>query len=189
MLLPGSRRSSCRPAPGARRRRPAWSVPGHAARYNGYFIHGVVATKPGDVLYWSGALSQFYMGTKAVSFGAYNRKIFTCPVEQIGFGDWNDGLFSYTHYGLNGWFNGDASGIWRNINRVTQPTIVAVSLDSNLKNTYCLKYPYTTPSQLGFRHSYNVNMVCVDGHAEAQKYGPFMKMGNIYTGRLEKGYK
>ncbi len=164
----------------------------YADDYNGYLITGWLANGSTDILYWYGALSQYYMKTKATSFGSWNRKIFTCPIEQKGFGAYQDGLFAYTHYGLNSWLNGEgeASPIRRKISQITQPSVAASVLDSNLKNTYSLKYIQTTPPQVSFRHSVGrTTMACMDGHAESQRQYDFIKAGNIYTGRLEKGYK
>ena len=141
---------------------------------------GKLQTTASDAMYWHAYLSQYYLGTKSGAISTWNKRVFSCPVEQA-----TD--YKYTHYGLNTWLTGEVETprIGRNINRITQASVAMITMDSGVKTTYSIKWA----SYVGYRHSNKANMVCMDGHTESENQYLFMKGRPVYYGHLQVGYK
>ena len=151
-----------------------------------YIVTGLVRMYSSDATYWHAELSQKYLGASTSPVSNYNPKIFTCPTETIGLGDYNKGLFSYTHYGLNTWLVGmhDTTPVRRTLNAVTKPSVAFFSADKAVRNTYSLQHN-VYPS---FRHDGRTNMVCVDGHVEGDLQVQYNSYAPWY-GRAKFGYR
>lgn len=158
----------------------------YCADYDNYIIQGVVQSYPTDTCYWHAALSQLYFGAKTFPYSNWDKKIFRCASEPVGFGAYNNGLFTYTHYGLNTWLCGQAEStpVRRILDVVTAPSLAFFSCDSGVKNTYSMKYP----SYVGYRHNIKAQMVCVDGHVESESLAKSSSYNASY-GRAIKGFK
>ena len=112
--------------------------------------------------------------------------IFFCPNEATGFGNYSDGLFTYTHYGLNAWVCGDqfAAPAYTNTRPRREHDIVNPSKAVALLDTACKSVPSIAwVSDVAYRHGGSmdtttdnttqkiyagdrVNAGFVDGHAE-----------------------
>ena len=91
---------------------------------------------------------------------------FKCPAERIGFGHYNDGLFYYTHYGINTRVAGNLEFIRKNT-QIRKASIAIMFTDSSRKNAYAINYV----EYLSFRHGSThpvgkANINYLDGHVE-----------------------
>jgi prepilin-type processing-associated H-X9-DG protein len=136
---------------------------GYVQDYDGWICPGQL--RPGR--YWCNEVGELLKK---------NIDYFMCPAEQAGFGAYEDGLFSYTHYGINTVITGEGSGsdtppAIRKINSVRQPSIAIWILDSKTKSTFSLRYR----EYAAFRHGAAspagmANIVYFDGHVSALRY-------------------
>ncbi|OGV52103.1 MAG: hypothetical protein A2017_10715 [Lentisphaerae bacterium GWF2_44_16] len=106
-----------------------------------------------------------------------DRNFFMCPAEKVAFGLYTDGLFTYTHYGLNCEIVGAgvSGGVFYppigKISAITQPSIAIWFVDNGVKNTYAsddrayvaFRHGGTSPSGLA-------NLIYFDGHVRGVKY-------------------
>lgn len=161
--------------------------------YDGMLIYGECWTTPSNTFYWFNTLSALYLGTTKTTGNPLNRNIFTCPSEPVKLGLYSEGLFQYTHYGLNTWVSGertkvvDNEKIRRNINKINRPSLAVSSIDTKNLSSYAIDYI----SRVAFRHHYRCNMVCIDGHVEAQIKTEFYALsqgGDTSIGRLKLGF-
>ncbi len=159
----------------------------YSVDYDDMLIHGQVSPNS----YWFSLISTLYLNGSTVktTYGNFNGKVFACPSETVYFGNYSAGFFSYTHYGLNSWLNGDAATpvTWRKITRINQPALAVLSLDSKRLTSYSVNYI----SFMSFRHNLRNHMVCADGHVEGQKEIEFYEIsrgGNQTFGRLKLGF-
>ncbi|OGV52102.1 MAG: hypothetical protein A2017_10710 [Lentisphaerae bacterium GWF2_44_16] len=112
-----------------------------------------------------------------------NKNFFMCPAEKVGFGAYADGLFSYTHYGINcelagTGYNYDDPPVVRKASSVTQPSIAIWFVDSGYKSSFASD----DRAFVAFRHGAlspagQANLVYFDGHAKSLKYND-MKSGS-----------
>jgi prepilin-type processing-associated H-X9-DG protein len=87
-----------------------------------------------------------------------------CPSEAVGFGSYNNGLYTYTHYGITAWVSSGANASYprRKLVQMQQPTSAKYILDNKQKNTSHLAYE----SYVLYRHgAYRANCLYLDGHA------------------------
>lgn len=143
--------------------------------YNGWIIKGLVATTATDTMCWFAALSQLYMDTPPLHYSSYNKGIFRDPAEKIGFGNYTNGFFQYTHYGLNSWLNGERRSTGRlKDSAIKKPALGVITLDSKRKNSWDVG----DLSYIDYRHGGRINMVCFDGHTETQNPIEFLEAKN-----------
>jgi prepilin-type N-terminal cleavage/methylation domain-containing protein len=85
---------------------------GYLQDYNGWFFPGRLSGSPS--VYWYDDLAERLDADK---------DFFMCPAEKIGFGAYSDGLYTYTHYGLNCELTGADKIYLRKNSNVTNPSI------------------------------------------------------------------
>jgi len=105
-----------------------------------------------------------------------DKNFFMCPAEKTGFGAYADGLFTYTHYGINSQITGLGAGyddpaVIRKISSVIQPSIAVWVMDNGAKNTYA---SYDR-AYVAFRHGLlspagQANFIYFDGHIGSRRY-------------------
>lgn len=117
-----------------------------------------------------------------------------CPSEPVPFGNYNNGFFSYTHYGINTFLSGvsnartSSSEFQRKTNCLTIPSQAFLIADSIVLSNYLL----SGPSTAGFRHGTpdfrtrsttvqsaavtkgKAHMLFMDGHVDGVRYLEFM---------------
>ena len=106
-----------------------------------------------------------------VGYGLVWPEGFMCPSEPVGFGRYNNGLYTYTHYGINAWVSSGASASYprRKLAQMQQPTSAKYILDSNRQNTSHLAYDSYVHL---YRHgAYRANCLYLDGHAVTENRG------------------
>ncbi len=168
----------------------------YANDFDDFIPKGKFKEKPTNTWYWFSGLSSLYLGgtpdntyINGTVFNAVNEKVFTCPSEPGKWGPYAQNLFTYTHYGVNTWLNGDDEGVWRKMTQVKRPSLAVFSLDTARKNTYSIKYADSI--YIALRHHQQLNEVLADGHTESQTLQEFFELkngGNIWFGRLKLGY-
>ena len=94
---------------------------------------------------------------------------FTCPAENTGLGHYNNGLFYYTHYGINTFLTGKLDYVRKNT-QVKKPSIAILHTDSSRRNSYEINYAV----YLSFRHGSpypagKANIGYLDGHVTSNK--------------------
>ena len=97
-------------------------------------------------------------------------KIFTCPSEGTPTGA-KDSDFQYTHYGVNYRFTHYSAPVRKTVT-ATNPSAVAMQMDSNVRKSYAIKEDKnstsTGPSQRHKKGSSNTSFL--DGHVEARPW-------------------
>ena len=123
--------------------------------------------------WWSVLVKTLNSNAKAIAYqktmtGDY--KIFTCPSEGTPTGG-NDTDFQYTHYGVNYRFTHYSAPVRKTVT-ATNPSTVAMQMDSNVRNSYAIKEDKnstsTGPSQRHKKSSSNTSFL--DGHVEARPW-------------------
>lgn len=104
----------------------------------------------GELLWYGGILDKNINTTN--SGNAKHLKMFICPRESESFGSYNDGLFSYSHYGLNTLIAGEilsaADFTPRKESQLKSPSLALISSDNARKNSGIM----TQASRIAFRH-------------------------------------
>ena len=97
-------------------------------------------------------------------------KIFACPSEGIPTGG-KDSDFQYTHYGVNYRFTHYSAPVRKTVT-ATNPSTVAMQMDSNVRKSYAIKADTnsttTGPSQRHKKNSSNTSFL--DGHVESRPW-------------------
>ena len=124
---------------------------------------------------------------------------FDCPSEPVDFGSYNNTLFSYTHYTINGFMTGTTNTrdslkkFNRKLNCLTQPSQALIFSDNRSLAYANMAADTKGIDKLGFRHGVpdprgytgntletaavtrgKCNMVFMDNHAEAVDYRTFI---------------
>ena len=137
----------------------------------------------------SGYGLKFYGNTAAKMRGT-----FVCPSEPVSYGPYDNGQFTYTHYGQNLLLSGknntrvDVERYWRRLNCLFQPSTAFIYADSRslsgftlyAKSTEAFRHgkkdprPYTTsPGTPIAGAGGRCNFAFMDGHVAAYTYGEF----------------
>lgn len=135
--------------------------------YNGWIIPGRL---PVNSDYWFEQFRQILTGQKKLTFGTASYPfygMFRCPAEKIDFGPYANGLYTYTHYGINTQLTGSTT-LTRKISQIMKASQAITYSDSGRINSYSVG----DRSFLGFRHgkgfSAQANISYFDGHAESK---------------------
>ena len=155
--------------------------------------------------HWYGMLSGYAPGTSRPVVSGYGLSFdgiektsgsFVCSSEPVGFGNYEDGKFSYTHYGINSWLSGqrftrdDSSPYqrcWRRLSALYAATEAMIFSDSRYLASYCLvdgnspsfrhgmkdPRPYTSPPTYGGAAKGKSNFAFMDGHVSSATYKQF----------------
>ena len=178
-----------------------WWVKDYAAEGHNFAYYSML---------WTGVLSGYRESGKDAVCAGYklryakydNRKgspDFECPSEPVDFGEYNKGLFAYTHYAINGYLVGtskntrdDARKFCRKITCLTEPSQALIFGDNRVLDHSSMTRTDVGVNNLAFRHgakdprSYSTtlesaaltrgkcNMVFMDNHAESVDYRTFM---------------
>lgn len=135
--------------------------------YNGWIIPGRL---PVNSDYWFEHFRQILTGQKKLTFGTTNYPfygMFRCPAEKIDFGPYANGLYTYTHYGLNTQLTGTDT-LTRKVSQVLMASQTITYSDSGRISSYSVG----DRAFLGFRHgngsNAQANLSYFDGHAESK---------------------
>jgi prepilin-type N-terminal cleavage/methylation domain-containing protein/prepilin-type processing-associated H-X9-DG protein len=145
----------------------------YAQSYDGWVLSGRPKAPPNG-RYWFTEVGDTI--EKDISF-------FKCPANKVGLGPYQDGLFTYTHYGINSFFAGGYTPIRRE-SQVSKASVAIFIGDHNVKNTYTMQYSV----YVAFRHMNTDpygqgNILYYDGHVESKT------KNNIYsTSQFKEGY-
>ena len=139
--------------------------------------------------------------TSSCDYGLKYPESFICPSEKVGFGHYKDGLFYYTHYGVNVFLCGTTSEInyeiyypIHKLSAVKQPSITMFVMDNSQIYGPGIKYT----DHLSYRHAGGIcgansylgggraNILYFDGHVEAKT---IQDLGGLtYGGPLLEGF-
>lgn len=141
----------------------------YAIDSNGWLINSKVQVKSGDTLYWFGALSQLYMGTKNVPiFGELNKKVFRCYATTFTQVQNSSAYYANNvYYGINS--NMTASEISDQHKKDTQITKPSQTMyfSECKRDIWSLGYL----SWMDFRHPrMTINIGFFDGHVKPDSY-------------------
>ncbi len=152
---------------------------------------------------WYGLLSGYDNVTKGYGaiYNGWDGKsgTFNCPNEPVGFGNYSEGKFAYTHYAINGWLSGadDGTGAlytkWRKTSAITKPTLAMLVTDSFALSGYMvvayggMAYRHNQPDPrertsaataiLPPTSSLALNyQLYMDGHAGGMQYSAFLAL-------------
>ena len=154
---------------------------------------------------WYGMLSGYAPGNCKPVVGGYGLSFvdgqtagstFVCANEPSGYGRYQDGKFSYTHYAINSWlsaarFTRDETNpyqrCWRRLNALYSASTALIFADSRKLNAYVLSSLYDISPRHGMKdpRPYQAevtyagvakgrcNFSFMDGHVEAATYNQF----------------
>ncbi len=118
--------------------------------------------------------------------------IYCCPSETRIFSDWNSG-FHGTHYGMN-WcfdfdFNNPTATTWWHPNQFLSNVSKTLQFADNTEgyHEWCVGVYTGTERNHQLRHSYGINAVFLDGHAEYRQDSRLPTAWNSYFWR-QRGY-
>jgi prepilin-type N-terminal cleavage/methylation domain-containing protein/prepilin-type processing-associated H-X9-DG protein len=139
--------------------------------YDGWIL---CAQLPGSNELWVATIRNMMTGEK-LSFngGTFDKfDFFKCPSEATAIGQHTDGLFRYTHYGINTYLTGLRAPL-NKTTRIKKSTEAIVYLDSSRKTSYQVNNP--NPIVTSYRHGSQhpvgkTNINYLDGHVESHKY-------------------
>jgi len=135
--------------------------------YDGWILSGLSSWSP--YTSWYTQIAEIIGKERpAISTNVCNTPVFfKCPAETIDFGSSSNGLFDYTHYGINNNITGCiTSGTQQSkVNRVRTPSIAVFMGDNNQRSSCLIGYYVYIAYRHGRPNPYGLaNILYFDGH-------------------------
>lgn len=137
--------------------------------YSGWILPGC-SDAIGVASTWYRLLSGGSWTRPDIDYGLPYPELFMCPSERVGFGWYDDGLYTYTHYGVNIYLCGNLQfnpQYLHKLSAITQSSGVMFILDSARQNSYAMQWD----GNMNFeRHGNGArgNVLHMDGHSKAK---------------------